>query len=319
MRQRRNIPAFICSFGLMMLYLFFPIELLAQATASEALTEFQEITSYEWRRSALNIGLMLFITLATLDFIIFGISLKFSEKDVPVLNTIIKKILILAIFFTILILVWFLDEIVYGFQQFAAYITGEEEVYTEVDILGLGFQYFWHILTPGEGFWERTWSFMRNVSGMAGLPSTPMNTFKAHVSLGAAILILIAFFIIAIQYAYLTIEIMITLAISPIFMGMLPMKISRVYPERYLSYIVHLGVKVFLFYILLGFMMSVLTVIINNLTDTGAFEFGDHMGLLFMSFLAVTILGRLPDKMAQFITENQNLELGKLVNRINEL
>lgn len=319
MRSKRNIPAFLCSFGILTLYIFLPTELLAQATASEALTEFQEITSYEWRRSALNIGLMLFLTLATLDFLIFGISLKFSEKDVPILNTIVKKILILGIFFTILIMVWFLDEIVYGFQQFAAYITGDDEVYTEADILSLGFQYFWHILTPGEGFWERTWSFMRNVTSMTGLPSTPMNTFKAHISLGSSILILIAFFIIAIQYAYLTIEIMITLAISPIFMGMLPMKISRVYPERYLSYIVHLGVKVFLFYILLGFMMTVLSAIISNLTSSGAFEFGDHMGLLFMSFLAVTILTRLPDKMARFITENQNLELDKLVNRINEL
>lgn len=319
MTQKNLIRVLWCGFGIISIGLLFPIDIIAQASFSDAITEYQEITSYEWRRRALDLALMLFITLATLDLIIFAIGLKFSEKDIPILNTVVKKLVVLGIFFAMLLLVWFLDEVVYGFQQFAAYITGEEEVLTEADIMGLGFEYFWHILTPGEGFWERTWSFLRNVSGMGPLPTTPMNSFKAYVSLGAAVLILIAFIIIAIQYAYITIEIMITLAISPLFMGMLPLKISRVYPERYLSYIIHLGVKVFLFYILLGFMISVLSVMIDNLVSTGAFEFSDHISLLFMAFLSVTVLARLPDKMAQFITENQNIDLSKLVNRINEL
>ena len=313
--EKRYINPWLAVLFISVAAIMIPAEAVGQASFVDSLNEFQEVVSLEWRARVFATAIAIFISLAILDLIFFAIGLKFSDKEVAILPTLSKKLIILIFFFVMLIFYWSLDILVEGFQQIAGIVSGNPQVYSEADIMMLGFQFFGDILRSESGFWANA----RRVAEGAFLGGASPSSLRLFMKVTAAILIFIAFLVIAMQYAYLTIEVMIALSISPVFLAFLPMRITRGFPERYLSYIFGLAVKVFLFYIILAFMMVVLHDQIEMLSDEGIYSFTETWGLLFLAWLTVTVLGKLPSKMAQFVAENQNVDFGKLITRINEI
>ncbi len=299
----------------LLLILLVPEGAFGQASFVDSLNEFQEVVSVEWRARVFATAVAIFVSLAILDLIFFAIGLKFSDRQVAILPVLSKKLIILLFFFVLLIFYWSLDILVEGFQQIAGIVSGNPQIYSEADIMMLGFQFFGDILQSESGFWASA----RRVAEGAFLGGMSPSNLRLLMKVAAAVLIFIAFLVIAMQYAYLTIEVLIALAISPVFLAFLPMRMTRGFPERYLSYIFGLSVKVFLFYIILAFMIVVLHEQIDTLANEGIYSFTETWGLLFLAWLTVTVLGKLPSRMAQFIAENQNVDFGKLITRINEI
>lgn len=267
------------------------------------LNQFQQQITFDWRNRAFNIGVSIFFALAVLDLVVFGIGLKFSDKSIDPVNTSLKKLVTLVFLFAIIMFFWLLEALVLGFQEIAFTIYGAEMDLNEFQIISAGLWFF----NAAYQSLQANYSWVNILS------------LSASFSVFFLLFALAGFVVLAIQYAYITMEVLIALTFSPLFLGFLPMKFTRVYSERYISYIFHLGVKVFLFYMIFYFFWSVLMMMVQNVYSSQDFGWHVLLSIGFFSFLAIFVLAKIPGKMSQFITENQNLDLGKVLNRMDEL
>ena len=267
------------------------------------LNNFQQNITYQWRNRAFSIGLTIFGALATIDLIILGYGLVFSDTNVAPITSIIRRLIFIAFLFAILNLFWVLESFVAGFEDIAFNIYGSEMNINEYSIMMTGFDFF---STAKEAF-EDNYGWLNYLSGSAVFDTIFL------------LLVLFGFIILAIMYAYISLEVLMALTFSPLFLSFLPFRITRSYSERYISYILHIAVKVFLFYMIFFFFWSVLEAIVNNLETTGEYGWPTLLSLGFFTYLGITALYKIPSKISQFVTENQDIDLGKFLNRIDEL
>src|SRR5699024_8170407 len=115
---------------------------------------------------------------------------------------------------------------------------------------------------------------------------------------------------LALQYAYITIEVMIVLAIGPIPLAFGGMEWSRGVAESYITDLVELGFKVFLFYFVFGIARSILGGVAEQVINGDLANFKEAWWLVieigFVALLSVKVLWKIPGSKAKSLTRHLN-------------
>mgnify|MGYP001202525598 FL=1 len=267
--------------------------------------ELQNATSEMWRSQIFVVAKYLFAATASLDLLFYGIRIVYGSGSFNFEHFMIQ-IGIYLLFFAALYFFDAFDRIVYGFIQIAQFITGQGG-YSEGKIIATGLDYF--LKTIESSFFGAGASISIFSLGDGNLRAIGTFLFGAF----SAFLVLIGFFIIAVQYAYITVKTTIILSVGPFFLGFLPLNVSRAIGERYLSAVIKLGIEVFFFYSVLAFGMTALDQAMYEVKYLSIVDYYTVWTLLFLCYLTSTLLAKLPSQLSGFITQNINISLEKLL------
>jgi|GEM_PF-4990559 len=270
----------------------------------DSITNFQQNVAEVWKTRAFILSTTLFALLATIQGIFYGY--RYLSKDFRT-NTskIWRKFATLLILYFILLGFYQLENIIFVFRDIALFITEETEPITEMGMLQEGFQIALNAGKPFEG--SSWWGYL--TGSWTGIMTGGVYFLAVWMIFGS-------YAIMALQYAYITIEIMIVLAIGPIPLAFGAMDFSRGVAESYITDLIELGFKIFLFYFVFGISRSILSnvadvVVEGNLTGMGE-AWWLTIEIAFIAVLSVSILAKIPGPKAKSLTRHLNPKFEKL-------
>jgi hypothetical protein len=263
----------------------------------DSITNFQQNMAEIWKTRA-------FIVSSTIFGVFFAIQGSFNFYRVlsPKYKTdkdIWDKFKTMFIIWVILLVFYQLENIIFGLRDIALFITGEDQAITEMGMLQEGFQIALNAGKPFEG--NSWWGY---------LASSWNGMLTGGVYWLSAWMIFFAYGAMALQYAYITIEIMIVLAIGPIPLMFGGLEFTRGVAESYISDLIELGFKVFLFYFVFGISRTILSNVANVIVDGSIPDFGEAWWLVieiaFIAILSVGILLKIPGPKAKSLCRHLN-------------
>lgn len=264
----------------------------------DSITSFQENIAEIWKARAFIVSTTFFGLFVIIQGSFYGYRF-FSKKFAVNTSQIWRKFATLLILYFILLGFYQLENIVFGLQEVALYITEEEQPITEMGMLQEGFQIALNAGTPFDG--SNWWGYI--TGSWNGL----MTGGFYFVAVWAVVL---SYAIMALQYAYITIEVMIVLAIGPVPLAFGGMEWSRGVAESYISDLVELGFKVFLFYFVFGIARTILTNVAEGAIDGSMAGFGEAWWMVveigFIAVLSITVLAKIPGPKAKNLCRHLN-------------
>lgn len=287
---------------LLLLVLGFVISVSTAQTSNpsyfDSITNFQQNTAEIWKTRAFYVSTTLFVLLLFIQGSFYGYRF-FSDKHSVNIKKIGKKFGRLFIIYLFILGFYQLESIVFGLRDMALYITGEDQPITEMGMLQEGFEIALNAGKPFEG--NSWWGYL--LGSWNGL-------LTGGVYFIAAWSIFFAYAIMALQYAYITIEIMIVLAIAPVPLAFGGLEFTRGVAESYFSDLIELGFKIFLFYFVFGISRSILSNAANVVVDGNVPGFDDAWWLVielaFIAVLSVGILWKIPGPKAKSLCRHLN-------------
>src|SRR5699024_4711905 len=287
-------------------------DIMAQQSFSDAINEFQQVDSQLWRAKALDIGKDIFFVLAVLDIIFYVVSITQGWIKRSIKEVLVREGFLLAIAGTILLFYDTFDGLIWGFIDIAQAITGIGNNLNESEIFFMGWDYFLTISTASlEGIDFGDIFSLRGVAD-GGLISVVV-LFKAGLNAFCGFIVFLGFFFIAVQYAFITIKVIIVLTTGPVFISFFPFKPTKRWGERYLAYLFKLGIQLFFFYIILRFSMSLLTELIANIDPKNVLDFSRTWELAFMAVLGVFLLAKIPAEASSYITQDTEFSIDSVL------
>src|SRR5699024_8877316 len=308
-RRLKLIFGFVVA--LMLIFIAIP-DVIAQQTFSDAINKFQQVDSQLWRAKALDIWVDIFFVLAVIDIIFYGISITQGWIKRSIAEVVIREGILLAIAGTILIFYETFDGLIWGFIDIAQEITGIGNNLNESKIFFMGWDYF--LNTSSAAVENVGFGAIFSVRGIAdGFIISGVVLLKAGLNVLCGFVVFVGFFVIAVQYAFITIKVIILLTTGPVFISFLPFKPTKRWGERYLAYLFKLGIQLFFFYIVLGFSMSVLTELISNIETSTVPDFSESWELAFMAVLGVFLLAKIPAEASSYITQDTEFSISSIL------
>jgi len=268
-----------------------------------SLQHLREQMGPQWLDRALQIGRTIFLTLLIIDVLFFGYSVAMGNIQRPTLQVIVKRIIIYGVLYAILI--WFkkLGLIAAGFRRIANQVTGLNETVSPYNLISKGFEFFVMVL-KGSFKQITLWSlFTNNVYA----------SFRMLLEAFLGFVVMVGFFTVALQLAFLEIEIMMAISIGPVFLGFSPLKATRKMGTAYVSYVLSLGIRLFVFFIILGFAYGTMDNILQKLQSPESITFQFTYSLAFFSMLTVFLLAKLPGRIEQKITQHFEFNVEGLI------
>lgn len=264
----------------------------------DSITNFQQNVAEIWKTRAFIVSTTFFILFATIQGSFYGYRF-FSSKYAVNKGKIIRKFVTIFIIYFFILGFYQLESIVFGLRDIALYITGEDQPITEMGMLQEGFQVALNAGKPFEG--NSWWGYL--IGSWNGL-------LTGGVYFLASWSIFFAYAIMALQYAYITIEVMIVLAIAPVPLAFGGLEYTRGVAQSYFTDLIELGFKIFLFYFVFGISKSILSNAANLVVDGNVPGFDDAWWLVvelaFIAILCVGILWNIPGPKAKSLTRHLN-------------
>ncbi|SHG54715.1 TrbL/VirB6 plasmid conjugal transfer protein [Fodinibius roseus] len=311
MSNRRLKYSFAFVVTLLLVVIIVP-DVIAQQTFSDAIDQFQQVDSQLWRAKALDIGSDIFFVLAVLDIIFYGVSISQGWIKRSIAEVVVREGILLGIAGIILIFYDTFDGLVWGFIDIAQEITGIGNNLNESKIFFMGWDYF--LNTSSAALENISFGDIFSLRGVAdGTLISTVVLFKAGLNTLCGFVVFVGFFVIAVQYAFITIKVIIVLTTGPVFISFLPFKPTKRWGERYLAYLFKLGIQLFFFYIILGFSMSVLTELIGNIETSSVPDFSESWELAFMAVLGVFLLAKIPGEASSYITQDTEFSISSIL------
>src|SRR5699024_3045128 len=129
----------------------------------------------------------------------------------------------------------------------------------------------------------------------------------------AGLCVMVGFFVIALEYAFLQIEVILMLTVGPVFLGFSPLKSTRQWATGYLTYMIGLGIRLFIFFVILGFGYNVMESVLNRIQNQAFLSFMMVYSLAFFAILTVFLLAKLPAEIERRITSKANFDVESLL------
>lgn len=272
---------------------------------SHRLNEFQNTISVVWRSKVAYYARLLFITTATLDLVLTGIGVTLGWFSAPPQKLFIRKIMFLALIFAIITFFTHLTGLADGFVEIGKNLSGYGNL-SSASIMGKGLDHLKDVN-------------LKSVlpAGMLDLITSPISTMtRGIVVLIFSIMAIVGFFIIALQFAFITVEATFIFSVGPLFLGFLPLKWTRQIGEKYFNYMIFMGVKLMVFYLIVSF---VLTILDSLFPIGGNFTWNDVWSTGFISIISVFLLAKIPNNFAERMVGNVHLSLNDFLPSDNNL
>jgi type IV secretory pathway VirB6-like protein len=245
---------------------------------------------------------MIFFVLLTLNIVILGVSVAMGWAQMPTMRTIYFQIFLMLLFVVVLHYWFVIGKIVWGFSDLAAKVTGQS---SKIGIGSLIWKGFTFLLKYSKANLQQIGISIFHVS-LLGLVNVCISELSAFG-------VFAGYLIIALQYGFIMIEVTMAIALGPVLISFLPFKATRVYAERYFSFIFKLGFEVFFFFCAFSLIHSSLSKIYQNINGLSQITAADAWGLAFMAILSVFILAKIPGKFADAIADRTEFSLESLL------
>lgn len=259
-----------------------------------------------WKAHALRIGRLIFITLIVIDLIFLGVSIALGRIESPTLQVIISRVIIYVIFFAFLFFFEYLGYIVWGFEQMAGYVTGFHNRVNSYQLLKQGWHFLQNVSQSSLAKWSLFGLFRSKGTGI----------FEVGMAMFFGFIVMVGFFAVALEYAFLQVEVIIMLTIGPIFLGFAPLKPTRSWASRYINTLITLGITLFIFFVILGFAYGTMQHILSIIRNAKNLTFSMEYSLAFFAILTVFLLAKLPRTIADRIMGNANFDVEGLLPRL---
>lgn len=264
----------------------------------DSITGFQEQTAEIWKTRAFVVSSFFFGLLLVIQGSFYGYRF-FSKKFAVNKGQVVRKFATLLILYVILFGFYQLENIIYGLRDISLFIIGQDQQINEMGLIQEGFEV---ALKAGDPFQESGW-----LSYLKGVWNSMMTGGLYWIATWG---IVISYVVMALQYAYITIEIMIVLAIGPVPLAFGGLDFSRGIAESYIKYLFELGFKIFIFYFVFGVSRSILSSVSANVISGSLADMGDAWWMIieigFIAILSMTLLLKLPGPIAKRLTEKLN-------------
>lgn len=258
-------------------------------------------------KSGIGYWQKIFGVLLVMNLCFLGISVVFKRLETPTLNYIIADLLMLGVFYVILFNFDTLDGIIYGIRNIAHGLTGVNTNLTAPGVFAKGWK-----------FLLNSWTYaFKNFSPLAMIPGIPggSNPAQGLIVLLCGIIIAIGFGGIALEYAFISVQAIMYLIFGPFFLSFMPIVSLREIGEKYLAKLFHLGIRLLVFFVMLGFSLSVINPILHTLQNTSDFiDVGLTFSLCFMSILSVYLLAKLPEQFANDLAPSR-IDISEFISK----
>lgn len=209
------------------------------AQALDRIVNTYQVQSASWLQRMLPVAQATFALLAAIEFAISGLlwGLRRSSFD-QILAAAIPKFLLLSFLFTLIsAFPLFLPYISRGFE-WAGQTASGESVVNPTEVLNLGI--------------ELSTQILHAIPGISGFHIVGM-----IVTAFASLVILLAYAAIAAQLVLVLVESYIVLSGGILFLGFAGFRGTATFADNYLNWAFHVGIKIFLLYLLVGVGVSI--------------------------------------------------------------
>lgn len=252
-----------------------------------------QAASQTWLGNAIAAGHGLFLQLAALEIVVFGLAVALLARNggaETVLPRLAWKLFLIAVLLTgILLYPLWLPRIIPSFTELAQSITGVDSL-NPVHILKQGITLA--ILLTGSSI----------VAGFA-LPAPLASTLVGFSVLG----ILLAFGAIAAQVAKTLIESWIVLSVGPLFLGFAPFRPTATLADNFIVYAFGVGIRLFFLVVMTAVASQVVRLWIRIVLAGGFFSLGTLFEIFLGSVLLAVTLWTIPARIADTLTRGWNL------------
>jgi hypothetical protein len=261
--------------------------------AFDTFIQYVDRISIIWVDNAINWGWLFFSTLVVLDLAWSGWRIAINDQFIGGIKLLVLRLV--AHIITATIILNFKSFILFDqASELASFLSGQRQVYSPSNFFGIGWNFL--IGTMASGSWTDF------VLGGGWFFSTI-----------ATILGFIPFLIISFAFVKLKVEIIFISAICPIFLSLAPFHVTRVFTTKYMSYLLKLLIKTFVFYLVLFLIftlmedmdMSFVAESINNEPDYLDVNMQKLLLLLFMGLFLV----KLPEVISNKLTSEMPFDI----------
>lgn len=269
-------------------------------------------TTSTWMGRSLELAKSLFFGLAVLEFVwsAYQVALKKGELNDVVVSTFFK-VMSLSFFYMLLIKApdW-IPTITDSFKQAGAQVSGTT-LLTPSGIFGRG-------LTMAGSLIEKGNAINSDVNGIFALG----DHFLAALVIGiSAVFVVMAFAIVALQLFVALVESYLIVGGGAIMLGFLGSRWTSSFGEKYFSYALSNGIKLFTLYLLVGMgdtFFDQLYAELNRIAaTTGQLSFGDWLGLAGSSAVFGGLSYMLPGLTSSMLNGSTNMGMANIGSAMN--
>jgi hypothetical protein len=262
-----------------------------------------QVISDNWFFEAERIAKTIFVLTVILELIFFGWSMWMKDRHGGgyLVQDVIQKLILIVMLGSLL---YVYKGILVLAQEFASSGGNVVMIYSDLNpslIIHRGEELLYEISKAAA---------QNLLSGFFGINFNIREFITFLLGLGAYI----GHLIIAVQYTYLLLELIIVSSVGIIFVALMPFRLTQGLGEKYLGYIVNLAIKNFFFFLILGVLWQHITILVNDITNMeGLLAFAPVSELFIIVMLSVFLLGKLPSKMGDYVASNWEFNVDKLI------
>jgi type IV secretion system protein TrbL len=294
-----SATAVLCALALLiMLLMFVAAPLHAQSAILDNTQDAYRTTSRAWLGPISSIARRLFVSLAALEVSVSAVFyvLRRDALDEMAGKFLMKFIVLSAVLMCITSAGYWLPPIVNGFASAGQSGSGGSFAVGPSGIVDMGLNIALYKIDT------------------TGLPLTFASLETALYALTSRLVILGSFLVVAVMVLLTWVEAYVALAGGVLFLGLGGFRATAQYAENYLGFLVYIGVRLFLLYLLLGIGISLITTQIAGMPPAMRPEQMGELLAISVTFAAITTI--VPRNMASRIAGTSNFGIAQALRSL---